>query len=116
MGWEWDNIMNQTTLSALAEPNRFQMVEILKKGPLTVGELAERMQIRQPQASKHLRILSEAGIVSVEVDANRRIYRLKPEPFMQLEGWLSSYIELWEDRFNQLDGLLFELQRNKEKS
>lgn len=108
--------MNQTTLSALAEPNRFQMVEILKKGPLTVGELAERMQIRQPQASKHLRILSEAGIVSVEVDANRRIYRLKPEPFMQLEGWLSSYIELWEDRFNQLDGLLSELQRDNGKS
>lgn len=106
--------MDTTTLSALAEPNRLQIVELLREGPLTVGEIAERLQIRQPQASKHLRVLSEAGIVKAQADANRRIYKLRSEPFIQLDTWLSSYRQIWEERFENLDDYLKVMQKKME--
>jgi DNA-binding transcriptional ArsR family regulator len=65
------------TLRALAEPNRFQIVELLREGPQPVGDLVHRLKLRQPQVSKHLRVLSEAGLVEVRVDAQRRIYELR---------------------------------------
>ncbi len=73
--------MKTTTLHALAEPNRLQIVELLKNGPLTVGEIADQLMLRQPQASKHLKKLSDAGIVEVQAVANRRIYKLRHEHF-----------------------------------
>jgi DNA-binding transcriptional ArsR family regulator len=106
--------MDTTTLSALAEPNRLQIVELLREGPLTVGEIAERLQIRQPQASKHLRVLSEAGIVKAQADANRRIYQLRSEPFIQLDTWLASYRQIWEERFDNLDDYLKGMQKKLE--
>lgn len=102
--------MNANVMSALAEPNRMQIVELLRERPLTVGEIAERLQLRQPQASKHLRVLSEAGIVEAQVDANRRIYRLRPDPFRELDDWLESYRVIWEERFDRLDDYLQKLQ------
>lgn len=103
--------MNPATLSALAEPTRLQMVELLNKGPLTVGEIALGLQLRQPQASKHLRILSEAGLVEVEAVANRRIYRLRAPAFQELDAWLSAYRQLWVERFDQLEEHLQRLQQ-----
>lgn len=97
-------------MSALSEPSRLQIVELLRKGPLTVGEIAERLTIRQPQASKHLKVLLEAGIVAVTSDANRRIYQLRKEAFLTLDQWLDSYRDLWEDRFDNLDAYLKRLQ------
>jgi DNA-binding transcriptional ArsR family regulator len=73
--------MDNTILSALAELRRLQIVELLQNGPLTVGEIADHLHIRQPQASKHLRVLYEIGVVDVSAEANRRLYRLRPEPF-----------------------------------
>jgi len=105
--------MNTNIMSALAEPNRMQIVELLRESPLTVGEIAERLQMRQPQASKHLRVLSEAGIVVAQVDANRRIYSLRPEPFRELDDWLKNYRVIWEDRFDRLDDYLQQLQGKK---
>lgn len=102
--------MDTTTLSALAEPNRMNIVELLLQGPCTVGEIADRLDIRQPQASKHLKVLNEAGIVEVHVDANRRIYNLRPEPFQELDEWLAAYRKLWEERFDRLEDYLRELQ------
>lgn len=102
--------MDSNVMSALAEPKRLQIVELLRERPLTVGEIAERLQLRQPQASKHLRVLSEAGIVEARVDANRRIYRLLPEPFRELEDWLMSYRDIWEERFDRLDDYLQKVQ------
>lgn len=99
-----------TTLSALSEPNRLQIVELLREGPLTVGEIAERLHLHQPQVSKHLRVLSEAGIVEVQPVANRRIYKLRSQPFRELDTWLSSFRRMWEARFDQLDEYLRELQ------
>lgn len=107
--------MDTTTLNALSEPNRLQIVELLREGPLTVGEISERLQIRQPQVSKHLRVLSDAGIVKVHADANRRIYQLRPEPFIQLNAWLESYRRIWEERFDSLDDYLKVVQEKEEK-
>ncbi|MDN7242707.1 metalloregulator ArsR/SmtB family transcription factor [Planococcus sp. N028] len=105
----------KTLLNSLAEPNRWNIVELLKQGPLTVGEIAERLELRQPQVSKHLRVLSEAGIVVVHPIANRRIYHLNPEPFHELQEWTETYRHLWEDRFNQLDLYLKEAQNKGEE-
>ena len=102
--------MHKTALSALAEPNRLRIVELLRDGPLTVGEIADRVGLRQPQASKHLKVLSGQGIVDVEADANRRIYRLRPEPFRALDAWLHSFERIMRERFDNLDDYLRELQ------
>src|SRR4051812_9379140 len=107
--------MDMTTLSALAEPNRRDIVELLRDGPLTVGEIADRLGLRQPQASKHLKVLSDNGILEVKAEANRRIYKLRPEPFQALDFWVKSFRRVMEDRFDNLDDYLRELQ-NKEKS
>lgn len=88
--------MKTATMSALAEPNRLQMVELLRYDPLTVGEIAERLHIRQLQASKHLKVLSEAGIVEVRPEANRRIYRLRPDPLQEMDAWLQPFRGLAE--------------------
>lgn len=102
--------MNMTTLSALAEPNRLHIVELLREGPLSVGEITERIGLRQPQVSKHLRVLSDSGLVEVHPSANRRIYNLQPQPFMEFDDWITSFRIIWEDRFDRLDDYLRELQ------
>lgn len=84
--------MNADVMRALAEPHRLKIVELLRERPLTVGEIAERLQLHQPQASKHLRVLGEAGIVVAHVDANCRIYRLRPDPFRELDGGLPCHV------------------------
>jgi DNA-binding transcriptional ArsR family regulator len=101
--------MGMTTLGALAEPNRLNIVELLREGPLTVGEIAERLGLRQPQASKHLKVLSENGIVEVKAEANRRIYRLRPEPFQALDAWVKSFQRVMEERYDNLEDYLREL-------
>ncbi len=107
--------MNTTMLSALAESNRLQIVELLCSGPLTVGEVADRLHIRQPQASKHLKVLLEAGLVEVEADANRRIYKLRLEPFKELNAWLEGYRDIWENRFDNLNHYLQQLFQKEQK-
>lgn len=104
----------KTIWTALTEPNRFQIVELLRDGPLTVGEIAERLELQQPQVSKHLKVLNEAGIVEVQPQANRRIYKLRREPFQELESWLQSFRRLWEERFDRLDDYLLELQTTEQ--
>ncbi|OXS62628.1 transcriptional regulator [Cohnella sp. CIP 111063] len=110
-----DPDMDMTMLNALAEPNRKRIVELLREGPLTVGEIADQLGIRQPQASKHLKVLSESGIVDVQAEANRRIYKLRPDPFQALDSWVQSFRRIMEERFDKLDDYLRELQ-NKEKN
>ncbi|MEC0168285.1 metalloregulator ArsR/SmtB family transcription factor [Paenibacillus graminis] len=102
--------MDTTTFSALAEPTRLRMIEMLKNGPLSVGEIAEQLGLRQPQASKHLRVLLEAGLVEVEAAANRRNYRLRTEPLQALDAWLEAYRKIWNERFENLDEYLRHLQ------
>lgn len=104
------NRVMRTVWTALMEPNRLHMVELLRDGPLTVGEIADRLGLQQPRVSKHLKVLSEAEIVEVQPQANRRIYQLRREPFQELEAWLQSFRHLWEKRFDRLDTYLSELQ------
>jgi DNA-binding transcriptional ArsR family regulator len=103
------------TLQALAEPNRFQIVELLRDGPRPVGDMVHRLGLRQPQVSKHLRVLSDAGLVDVRVDAQRRIYALRAAPLKELEVWIERYRRVWEGNFQRLDGVLDELKAKEKK-
>ncbi len=98
--------MEATTFRALGEPSRLRIVEALRQGPTSVGDLVDVLDIRQPQVSKHLRVLGEAGIVVVEPVARRRIYRLEEVPFQQMGRWVDSFERLWEARLNSLDRYL----------
>jgi DNA-binding transcriptional ArsR family regulator len=104
-----------STLRALAEPSRFKIVELLRQGPRPVGDLVNRLKLRQPQVSKHLRVLSDAGLVDVRVDAQRRIYELRPAPLQELEGWIERYRSIWEGKYQRLDALLEEMKTKQGK-
>jgi DNA-binding transcriptional ArsR family regulator len=88
-----------------------QIVELLRREPHTVGEIVQRLRLRQPQVSKHLRVLSAAGLVEVRPVAQRRIYSLRVEPFKDLDAWLERYRRTQEERYDRLDEIL----REKEK-
>jgi len=103
------------TLKALAEPSRFQIVEVLRNGPRPVGDLVDRLKLPQPQVSKHLRVLSDAGLVDVRVDAQRRIYELRPAPLQELEVWIERYRSIWEENYQRLDVLLEEMKAKEGK-
>lgn len=103
------------TLNALAEPNRLHIMELLQDRPHSVGEIVDRLGLHQPQVSKHLRVLVEAGLVEVEREAQRRIYRVRPQPFQELDSWLEPFRRNWEDRFDRLDEYLQELQGKSKK-
>jgi DNA-binding transcriptional ArsR family regulator len=103
------------TFAALAEPNRFRIFELLRAGPLPVNDIGDRLKLNQPQVSKHLRVLKEAGLVEVEPRAQQRVYELRAEPLRQLHDWLERYRQLWDARFEELDQLVAELEE-KEKT
>ena len=98
-------------LSALAEPNRLQIVDLLRRKPLAVGEIVERLRLGQPQVSKHLRVLSDAGLVEVQPVGQQRIYRLRGQALKELDGWLEPYRRMWEERFEQFDDVLRDLKK-----
>jgi DNA-binding transcriptional ArsR family regulator len=98
--------MRNTSLTALSEPNRMRIVELLRDGPRPVGEIAGRLRLRQPQVSKHLRVLSEAGFVKANPVAQQRIYQLQSKPFEELDSWLETFRRIWEARLDTLDGYL----------
>ncbi len=102
-------------MSALAEPNRLQIVELLRRKPLAVGEIVERLGLRQPQVSKHLRVLSDAGLVEVRPAAQQRIYSLRAEPFKELDVWLERYRSTIEDRLGRLDNIISEQKEKGDK-
>jgi DNA-binding transcriptional ArsR family regulator len=98
------------TFAALAEPNRFRIVELLRAGPRPVNDIGERLQLTQPQVSKHLRVLKLAGLVDVEARAQQRLYELRGQPLRQLHDWCGRYRQLWDARFEELDDLIEELK------
>jgi DNA-binding transcriptional ArsR family regulator len=106
-------ILVNSTLTALAEPNRYRIVDLLRKGPRPVGEIVEELGLQQPQVSKHLRVLSDAGLVTVHPVAQQRFYELRPEPFNELAAWLESYREALAARHDRLDVLLHKLQEKE---
>lgn len=97
------------TFTALAEPSRLRIVELLKDGPRPVGEIGTRLRLSQPQVSKHLRVLKAARLVDVEPRAQQRLYGLRGTSLRDLNKWLERYRAIWEERTNQLDDLVQEL-------
>jgi DNA-binding transcriptional ArsR family regulator len=102
------------TFAALAEPSRFRIVELLRSGARTVNEIGTRLDMNQPQVSKHLRVLKEAGLVDVEPRAQQRVYELRAKPLRELHDWLDRYRKVWDARFEALDELLVELETTKQ--
>lgn len=102
------------TFAALAEPNRFRIVELLRSGARTVNEIGERLELNQPQVSKHLRVLKEAGLVEVEPRAQQRVYELRAKPLREMNAWLDRYRKVWDARFEALDELLDELEEKEQ--
>jgi DNA-binding transcriptional ArsR family regulator len=94
----------------LGDPTRRRLVEALRTGERSVGELVEAVEIGQPGVSRQLAILEEARFVRVRPDGRRRLYALRPEPFRELDDWMRRYRDLWEAR---LDKLAAELDRRK---
>ena len=91
------------TLSALAEPNRLAIVELLRRGPQPVGAIGERLHLYQAQVSKHLRVLRDAGLVKVQPQAQQRLYSLRGEPLRDLDVWLERFRAMWDERLANLE-------------
>ncbi|MBB6625793.1 winged helix-turn-helix transcriptional regulator [Nocardioides sp. KIGAM211] len=99
-------------LHALADGSRRTVLEMLREGPATAGDLAEALPIARPGVSRHLRVLREAGLVDVRQEAQRRIYSLRPQPLAEVDDWLGEYRALWQHR---LDALHTEIARGKKE-
>ena len=99
------------TLQVLAEPRRQAILDLLRDGELPVGELVARLRMSQPAVSKHLRVLKDAGMVEARTDAQRRMYRIRPEPLAELDEWLATYRKLWTASLDRLEEHL-ERRRN----
>ena len=95
--------MAATTFDVLAEPSRRRMLDLIRDRPRPVGELVELLGLSQPGVSKHLRVLREAGLVSVRPEAQRRVYVLRPEPLAEVDAWLEPYRRLWASRLDALE-------------
>lgn len=89
--------------SALADPLRRRMMESLRDGERSAGEIERALKVSQPAASKHLKTLREAGLVRVRKDAQRRVYRLDPAPLAKLDAWLAPYRDFWSARLDALE-------------
>ncbi len=91
------------TLQVLGEPSRQAILDLLRDGERPVGELVDHLRLSQPAVSKHLRVLREAGMVEVRTDAQRRLYRIRPEPLEELDSWLAPYRQLWRHHLDRLE-------------
>ena len=91
---------------AISEPNRFQIVELLRDGPRSVGGIVDNLVMGQPQVSRHLRLLAEAGVVEVTRQAQQRIYRLRPDSMRELSDWAQRFAGLWSERMDRLGSFL----------
>lgn len=103
----------QRQLTALSEPTRFRIVELLRDGPRSVGGIVTDLGMGQPQVSRHLRLLADAGVVEATRQAQRRIYRLRPEPMRELSEWTRGFAALWSDRMDRLGSALEETDETR---
>jgi len=93
----------ESLFEVIAEPNRRAILSLLVSSQQSVGELERQLRMPQPTVSKHLRVLREAGFVESTVDAQRRLYRLKPEPFREMEAWLAPFRRFWSAYLDALE-------------
>jgi DNA-binding transcriptional ArsR family regulator len=104
-----------SVFEVLAEPNRRRLLDLLGPFERPVGELADRLGLSQPTVSKHLRILREAGLVEVRVDAQRRLYSVRPEPLRVIDEWLAPYRALWSASLDDLERHLDAMQAGDDR-
>ena len=99
----------ELSFAAVAEPNRRAILGLLLRSERSVGELERELKLSQPLVSKHLRVLREAGFVESRIEAQRRLYRLKPEPLMELDAWLGPFRAFWTKHVDALEKHLDQL-------
>ena len=102
----------QSAFEIIAEPNRRAILSLLVSSQQSVGEIERRLRMPQPTVSKHLRVLREAGFVESMVDAQRRLYRLKPEPFQEVDGWLAQFRRFWSAHLDALERYLDRMEQS----
>jgi DNA-binding transcriptional ArsR family regulator len=89
--------------AAVAEPHRREILDLLREGERPAGELVERLALSQPGVSKHLKVLREAGLVTVRADGKRRLYALRAAPLAEVDAWLARYRAFWSERLDDLE-------------
>src|SRR5688572_24805322 len=92
-----------STYAALAEPNRRQILDLLRIGERSVGDIVERLTLSQPGVSKHLKVLREAGLVDVRSQGKQRLYALRSQPLAEVDAWLEPYRAFWSNRLDALE-------------
>jgi DNA-binding transcriptional ArsR family regulator len=105
--------MATTTFEVLAEPHRRRILDLLRAQERPVGDLVDDLAVSQPAVSKHLRILRAAGLVESRVAAQRRLYRLRPQPLREIDDWLRPYRALWADSLDRLERQLDTMDDDK---
>lgn len=100
--------------NAIAEPQRREILLRLRRGESAVGELAHELGMTQPQASKHLRVLREVGLVHARSDGKQRLYELDPSGLLPVKEWLGGFEQFWNESFNRLDDYVRELERTRQ--
>jgi DNA-binding transcriptional ArsR family regulator len=101
----------ESAFAIIAEPNRRAMLALLATSERSVGEFERQLRMPQPSVSKHLRVLREAGFVEARIDAQRRVYRLRPEPFMEVDSWLAQFRRFWSAHVDALERHLERMER-----
>jgi DNA-binding transcriptional ArsR family regulator len=101
----------ESVFEIIAEPNRRAILSLLVSSEQSVGEIERRLRMAQPTVSKHLRVLREAGFVESTVDAQRRLYRLKPDALQEVEAWLAPFRRLWAAHLDALERHLDRMDR-----
>jgi DNA-binding transcriptional ArsR family regulator len=105
----------ESSFAIVAEPNRRAILSLLGSSEQSVGEIERRLRMPQTSVSKHLRVLREAGFVESRVDAQRRIYRIRPEPLMEIDAWLAPFRQLWAAHVEALERHLDRMARAPKK-
>src|SRR5271170_2356897 len=108
-------IKRMESFEIIAEPNRRAILSLLVSSQQSVGEIERQLHMTQPTVSKHLRVLREAGFVESTVDAQRRFYRLKPEPFQQMDAWLAQFRRFWSAHVDALERHLDRMDKTTKK-
>jgi DNA-binding transcriptional ArsR family regulator len=106
----------QSVFEIIAEPNRRAILNLLVSSQQSVGEIERQLRMPQPAVSKHLRVLREAGFVESTVDAQRRLYRLKPEPLQEVDAWLAPFRRFWSAHVDALERHLDRMDHARSKT
>jgi DNA-binding transcriptional ArsR family regulator len=102
----------ESAFEIIAEPNRRAILSLLVSSERSVGEIERKLRMPQPSVSKHLRVLREAGFVESTVDAQRRLYRLKPQPLQEVDAWLEPFRKFWSSHLDALERHLDRMDRS----